>query len=141
MSPHAKPDSLGSKLNYKEHFSVEPISKIRRGVVSVRAACWTAHAVSPLRNPQFLYAGSGCKSHLAEIFHNTNSKAIKADTRKSQTSAALYTTRSKVCISTISVSLLLASLTQPTEPEPLSNPTKQKIRVAHRQTAAMSPPS
>lgn len=52
MSPHAKLDSLGSKFNYKEHMSVEPISKIRRGAFSVRAAGWTDHAVSPLRNPQ-----------------------------------------------------------------------------------------
>lgn len=78
MSSHAKLDSLGSKLNYKE-----PISKIKQGAFSVRVACWTDHAMSPLRNPQLPYEGSGCKIHLAQVFHNTNSKAIKADTRKS----------------------------------------------------------
>lgn len=116
--------------------SVEPISKIRREAFAVRAACWTDHAVSPLRNSQLPYAGSGCKAHLAEAFSNTNSKAIKADKTKSITSATLDTTRSKVYISTMSVGLFLALLTQPAEPEPLSNPTKQKIKVARRQTAA-----
>lgn len=80
MSSHAKLVSLGRKLNYKEHMSVEPISKIRQGAFSVQAACWTDHAVSPLRSPQLPHAGSGCKSHLVEVFHDTNPKAIKADT-------------------------------------------------------------